>query len=77
LRLPDGAAHPYLLQAAVLAAGLDGIEHQLDPGPRHDNDNYADPLPDGTFGRLPRDLGEALDAFAADQRLRSGLGEGF
>ncbi|MEX0588959.1 MAG: type III glutamate--ammonia ligase, partial [Cyanobium sp.] len=29
LRLPDGAAHPYLLQAAVLAAGLDGIERQL------------------------------------------------
>ena len=77
LRLPDGAAHPYLLQAAVLAAGLDGIERQLDPGPRHDNDNYADPLPDGAFGRLPRDLGEALDAFAADQPLRSGLGEGF
>jgi glutamine synthetase len=45
LRLPDGAAHPYLLQAAVLAAGLDGIERRLDPGPRQDNDNYAAPLP--------------------------------
>jgi len=77
LRLPDGAAHPYLLQAAVLAAGLDGIERQLDPGPRHDNDNYADPLPDLGFGRLPRDLGEALEAFAADQHLRTALGESF
>ena len=77
LRLPDGSAHPYLLQAAVLAAGLDGIERGLDPGPRHDNDNYADPLPQGRFGRLPRDLGEALDAFAVDEPLRNALGEPF
>ena len=77
LRLPDGSAHPYLLQAAVLAAGLDGIERQLDPGPRHDNDNYVNPLGDIGFGRLPRDLGEALDAFAADQSLRAALGESF
>ncbi len=77
LRLPDGAAHPYLLQAAVLAAGLDGVERQLDPGPRQDNDNDAAPLGEGAFGRLPRDLGEALEAFAADQVLRTALGEGF
>ena len=77
LRLPDGSAHPYLLQAAVLAAGLDGIERQLDPGPRRDNDNYADPLPPGSCTPLPRDLGEALEAFAADTTLRTALGEGF
>lgn len=77
LRLPDGAAHPYLLQAALLAAGLDGIERQLDPGPRHDNDNYAEPLANDQCPRLPADLGEALDAFAADTALRAALGEGF
>jgi glutamine synthetase type III len=77
LRLPDGAAHPYLLQAAILAAGLDGIARQLDPGPRHDNDNYADPLGWGQCQRLPADLGEALDAFAADTALRESLGEEF
>ncbi|MEB3276342.1 MAG: type III glutamate--ammonia ligase [Cyanobacteriota bacterium] len=77
LRLPDGSAHPYLLQAALLAAGLDGIERQLDPGPRHDNDNYAQPLAAHQCPRLPADLGEALDAFAADQPLRAGLGEPF
>jgi glutamine synthetase type III len=77
LRLPDGAAHPYLLQAAVLAAGLDGIERQLNPGPRQDNDNYAAPLGGDQCHRLPTDLGEALDAFAADTLLRQGLGEGF
>jgi glutamine synthetase len=77
LRLPDGAAHPYLLQAAVLAAGLDGIERELDPGPRHDNDNYAEPLPASSSRRLPGSLGEALEAFAADAALRQGLGEEF
>ena len=77
LRLPDGAAHPYLLQAALLAAGLDGIERQLDPGPRRDNDNYAAPLPTDACPRLPADLGEALEAFAADTTLRASLGEEF
>ncbi|MBD2423000.1 type III glutamate--ammonia ligase [Cyanobium sp. FACHB-13342] len=77
LRLPDGAAHPYLLQAAILAAGLDGIERQLHPGPRHDNDNYAAPLSADACGRLPNSLGEALDAFAADTALRQALGENF
>jgi glutamine synthetase len=77
LRLPDGSAHPYLLQAAILAAGLDGIERQLDPGPRRDNDNYANPLGPGECRRLPADLGEALDAFVADTALRQALGEEF
>ncbi len=77
LRLPDGAAHPYLLQAAILAAGLDGIERQLTPGPRSDNDNYAKPLDPGCCGRLPVNLGEALDAFSADTALRQALGEEF
>jgi glutamine synthetase type III len=77
LRLPDGSAHPYLLQAAILAAGLDGIERRLDPGPRRDNDNYAQPLGLDQCQRLPADLGEALDAFAADPPLRQGLGEEF
>ncbi len=77
LRLPDGSTHPYLLQAALLAAGLDGIERQLDPGPRHDNDNYAQPLAADQCPRLPADLGEALDAFAGDQAFRAALGEEF
>jgi glutamine synthetase len=56
---------------------LDGIERQLDPGQRHDNDNYAAPLRSDQCPRLPSDLGEALDAFAADALLRAGLGEAF
>ena len=77
LRLPDGATHPYLLQAAVLAAGLDGIARKLDPGEAQTNDNYANPLPTGSCGRLPCSLGEALAALEADAVLKEALGESF
>ena len=77
LRLADGAANPYLLQAAVLAAGLDGIERKLDPGPRSDTNTYTDPPPPGTARPLPSSLEEALTAFGQDQRLRQALGESF
>ena len=40
-RLADGAANPYLLQAAILAAGLDGIRNERDPGRRLDIDMYT------------------------------------
>jgi len=74
LRLGDGAANPYLLQAAVLAAGLNGIERQLDPGPRSDANAYTDPP---KAASLPRDLPMALAAFSADHGLRQALGETF
>ena len=50
LRLADGAANPYLLQAAVLAAGLDGIEKARDPGKRLDINMYTE----GIRSRMPR-----------------------
>lgn len=77
LRLPDGAANPYLLQAAVLAAGLDGIERRLDPGPRSDANTYTDPPAPGTAQPLPSSLEEALEAFAADTILQASLGVEF
>ena len=40
LRLMDGAANPYLMQAGVLAAGLDGIVNKRDPGKRLDINMY-------------------------------------
>ncbi|MEB3307445.1 MAG: type III glutamate--ammonia ligase [Cyanobacteriota bacterium] len=77
LRLADGDANPYLLQAAALAAGLDGIERQLDPGPRSDANLYTDP-PQGSAARaLPASLQAALEAFSADAGLRQALGEPF
>jgi glutamine synthetase len=59
----------------VLAAGLDGLERQLDPGPYSLEDLHAAPP---THGRgLPRSQGEALTALGADGVLREALGEAF
>jgi len=77
LRLPDGAANPYLLQAAVIAAGLDGVATQMDPGRRRDNNMYADPLPRDEVRRLPSNLLDAVRALRADKELVMALGSSF
>jgi glutamine synthetase type III len=77
LRLADGASNPYLLQAAVIAAGLDGIVGRRDPGPRLDNNMYSDPLPASQVRRLPANLLDALRALRADEELRAALGAPF
>ncbi len=74
-RLADGAANPYLLPAALITAGLDGIIQKLDPGPRHDNNNYTDPLPAATAPKLPGNLLDALRHLEANETLTQGLGE--
>lgn len=75
-RLADGAANPYLLAAALLAAGLDGIRRQRDPGPRSDVNMYLEQnLKDAR--RLPESLRDALDALDRSEVLRGGLGDAF
>ncbi len=75
LRLMDGAVNPYLLQAGVFAAGLDGLAEQRDPGRRLDINMYTDGhvLPD--IRRLPLNLLDAVRLFDADTGLRAGLGD--
>ncbi|ABM58767.1 L-glutamine synthetase [Verminephrobacter eiseniae EF01-2] len=77
LRLPDGAANPYLATAAVIAAGLDGIGRQLDPGAPHDTNLYdwseAERAQAG-IGLLPQNLGAALDCLQADRVVCDALG---
>lgn len=77
LRLADGAANPYLLPAALIALGLDGINHKRDPGKRADNNSYTDPLPPGTAKQLPTNLLDALRCLEANSVLREALGEAF
>ncbi len=76
-RLMDGAANPYLLQAGLLAAGLDGVEAGRDPGPRHDIDMYTQGHTLEGLRRLPANLLDALRAFAADATQRARLGGAF
>ncbi len=77
LRLPDGACNPYLATAAVIAAGLDGIDRKLEPGtPRNVNlYEWSDAqLKEAGIGLLPQNLGAALDALEADELITSALG---
>jgi glutamine synthetase len=77
-RLPDASANPYLATAALIAAGLDGIDRGLDPGPDCADDLFAlSPAEIGArgIGLLPQSLAEALDALEADAVVRGALGE--
>lgn len=76
MRLPDGAANPYLLQAALLAAGLDGIEQKIDPGKPLDINMYTDGHKVRDAKKLPLNLLDALRALDADRGLRNVIGEG-
>ncbi|MDP6515030.1 MAG: type III glutamate--ammonia ligase, partial [Alphaproteobacteria bacterium] len=73
-RLMDGATNPYLMPAALLAAGLDGIAGGRDPGKRLDIDMYAEGARARGRGKLPLNLLDALRAFRKSAILRAGLG---
>ncbi|MEM8795939.1 MAG: type III glutamate--ammonia ligase [Pseudomonadota bacterium] len=77
LRLADGAANPYLLQAAIIAAGLNGIAASADPGPRLDIDMYAEGHTVKDAKKLPLNLLDALREFDRDTELKTTLGEEF
>lgn len=77
MRLADGAVNPYLLQASILAAGLDGIAKQTDPGKRLDINMYTDGHKVKDAKKLPLNLLDALRALEANDTLKATLGEGF
>jgi len=77
LRLADGSTNPYLLQAAVIAAGLDGVAQRRDPGRRRDNNMYTDPTPASDVRRLPANLLDALRALRESEVLTKSLGAPF
>ena len=74
LRLMDGSANPYLLQAGVLLAGLDGIANKRDPGKRRDVNMYAEGARARGVKRLPLNLLDALRAMEKSPIVRNGLG---
>jgi glutamine synthetase len=78
-RTVDGSANPYLAPAAVLAAGLDGIEHELEAGdPNPDNlyEHSYEELTGRGLRTLPANLLEAVGELEGDDVLRSALGRG-
>jgi glutamine synthetase len=76
-RLADPSCNPYLATAAVVAAGMDGVEHKMDPGPPQNENLYElsrAELRRRGIGLLPQNLGEALDALEADPLFSRVLG---
>ena len=77
-RAVDPTMNPYLAAAMMLAAGLDGIEQELDPGDPINMNMYnlgEAELKDRAVRTLPRTLEDAVDAFAADDLSREVMGE--
>ena len=77
LRLPDGAANPYLLQAVIIAAGLSGMETNADPGPHSDLNMYVDGHRATDTPRLPLNLLDALRALESDETFCAAIGPEF
>jgi glutamine synthetase len=66
-RAPDPACNPYLCFAALLMAGLDGVQNQIDPGEPMDKDLYALPPEEiKKIKQVPGSLAAVLDALKAD-----------
>lgn len=74
LRLADGAANPYLYPAAVLAAGMDGMARELDPGKRLDIDMYAEGHKVRGAKKLPLNLLDAIRELDRNRALKGALG---
>jgi glutamine synthetase len=78
-RTIDGAANPYLAATVILAAGLDGIERQLDPGDPNSENLYAVPyeeLRKRGLDTLPPNLLDAVEELERDDVVRASLGRG-
>ncbi|VAW92191.1 Glutamine synthetase type I [hydrothermal vent metagenome] len=74
VRFPDSAANPYLTFAALMMAGLDGIQNKIDPGEAMDKDLYdLPPEEDAAIPKVCASLEEALDALDNDREyLKAG-----
>lgn len=80
LRLTDTSCNPYLATAAIIAAGLDGLDRKLDPGEPQNVNHYT--LSDGELRErgirvLPQSLHEALAALESDRLFHDTLGCAF
>lgn len=77
-RNADSSCNPYLAASLALAAGLEGIREGLDPGPAQEENLYAmsgEELASRGISELPRNLAEAVEAFANDPFVEETLGK--
>jgi len=75
LRLMDGATNPYLLQAAILLLGMDGVNNKRDPGKRLDINMYTEGHKAGKVKKLPLNLLDAIRELDKSKIIREGFGD--
>lgn len=79
LRNPDPSANPYLVFAAILSAGLKGMEEELElPAPIEEEGLHLltrEQLKERGIAVLPSNLGEAVELFAESSLMKKALGE--
>ncbi len=75
LRLMDGAANPYLMQAGILGAGLDGLANKRDPGKRLDINMYEEGHTVKGLKKLPLNLLDAIRLTQKGKALKTAMGK--
>jgi glutamine synthetase len=75
LRLMDGSANPYLLQASVLAAGLYGLINKIDPGEPLTCNMYTDYEKYPNLPKLPNELQDSLELLKNNNEMSEAFGE--
>jgi glutamine synthetase len=70
-RIPGADTNPYLAFAAMIAAGLHGLENKIEPPPMFEGNAYADE----SLPRVPSTLREAIDALEASTMAREAFGD--
>ena len=75
LRLMDGSANPYLLQASVLAAGMEGLSKRINPGKPHFCNIYEDYKKYPNLSKLPNELKDSLDKIENNKEMNKAFGK--
>ena len=75
LRLMDGSANPYLLQASIIAAGLFGMNNKSDPGEPLTCNMYTDSKNYPNLAKLPNDLEDSLSKLDDNKHLKEAFSE--
>ena len=74
LRLMDGSANPYLLQAGVLAAGLHGLKNKTNPGKPLYCNMYTDFKKYPNLPKLPDNLEHSLEKLKNNKKMNNSIG---
>ncbi len=75
LRLMDGSSNPYLLQAGIIAAGIDGLNNRTDPGEPLTCNMYTDYKNYSHLKKLPDEIEDSIKELEDSKELKEAFGE--